>query len=123
MIIALYFLIEWAKEWPVTITAWLQVFAIVLAPIVVVIAGIMLICNAAGVRISQNLGATLANGIFSAMGYVARNVVNAAIWIGRRALRMIPRVFTGSRRMFRQMGISEAVSIWLAILVTILYII
>ena len=111
MIIALYFLIEWAKEWPVTITAWLQVFAIVLAPIVVVIAGIMLICNAAGVRISQNLGATLANGIFSAMGYVARNVVNAAIWIGRRALRMIPRVFTGSRRMFRQMGISEAVSI------------
>ena len=123
MIIALYFLIEWAKEWLVTITAWLQVFAIVLAPIVVVIAGIMLICNAAGVRISQNLGATLANGIFSAMGHVARNVVNAAIWIGRRALRMIPRVFTGSRRMFRQMGISEAVSIWLAILVTILYII
>lgn len=123
MIIALYFLIEWAKEWPVTIIAWLQVLAIVLAPIVVVIAGIMLSCNAAGVRISQNLGATLANGIFSAMGYVVRNVVNAAIWIGRRALRMIPRVFTGSRRMFRQMGISETVSIWLAILVTILYII
>lgn len=123
MLIVLYFLIEKASELPVTILAWLQVLAIVLAPIAIVAAGIMLICNAAGVRISQNLGATLVNGIFRAIGYIVRNIVDAVIWIGRRALRLIPKVFEESRRLFNQMGLSKAVSTLLAILVTILVII
>lgn len=123
MLIVLYFLIKKASELPVTILAWLQVLAIVRAPLIIGIAGIMLVCNAAGVRISQNLGATLVNGIFRAIGYIVRNIVDAAIWIGRRALRLIPKVFEESRRLFNQMGLSKVVSTLLAILVTILVII
>lgn len=123
MLIVLYFLIKKASELPVTILAWLQVLTIVLAPIAIVAVGIMLICNAAGVRISQNLGATLVNGIFRAIGYIVRNIVDAVIWIGRRALRLIPKVFEESRQLFNQMGLSKVVSTLLAILITILVIV
>lgn len=123
MLIALYFLIGKVSELPVTLMAWLQVLMIVLAPMVVTVAGILLVCHAAGMRISQNLGATVANGIIRAIGYVAKNIVNVAIGIGRRALNLIPKVFEGSRNMFSQMGASKLVSFWLAVLVTAILII
>lgn len=118
MLIALYFLATKLCELPVVIMAWGQVITIILMPIVIVVVGLMLICSAAGVRISEHLGATVLNGIFSAIGYIARTAVNTIGWVIRRILRMLPRVFTGSQRMFNQMGANEIVSTLLAILVT-----
>lgn len=123
MLIALYFLFTMVRELPVTILAWLQVILIVLMPIVVTLAGIMLVCSAAGVRISQNMGSTILKGIFDAIGYIGKKIINAIGWLIRQIVRAIPKVFHGSRKTFTQMGMSKGKSTLFAVLVTTLVII
>lgn len=123
MLIALYFLFTAVRELPITILAWLQVIGIVSMPIIVTLAGIMLICSAVGVKISQNMGSTILKGIFDAIGYIGKTIVNAISWLIRQIFSAIPRVFRGSRKTFEQMGISKGTSTLLAVLVTALVII
>lgn len=123
MLIALYFLFTMVRELPVTVLAWLQVILIVLMPIVVTLAGIMLICSAAGVRISQNMGSTILKGIFNAIGYVGKTIVNAIGWLIRQILNIIPKIFKGSRKTFEQMGVNKGISTLLAVLITAIVVI
>lgn len=87
--------------------------------VVITLAGIVMLLGAAGMRISNNLGATIANGIFGAIGYLVRTMFQAIGWIIRNTLRLIPRVFTESRRTFAQMGMGTVASNVCALLVTL----
>lgn len=123
MLIALYFLAAKLYDLPMAIMAWLQVITIVLMPLVIAVVGIMLICSAAGVRISEHLGATVLGGILNAVGYIGRTIISAIGWIVRQVFSMIPRIFHEIRRMLNQMGLSEISSTLLAVLITGLIII
>jgi hypothetical protein len=88
--------------------------------IIITLAGITMLFGAVGMRISNNLGSTIVGGIFRALGYIARTIINAIGWLIRNTFRIIPRVFNGSRRTFNQMGISPAISNVLAVSVVII---
>lgn len=87
--------------------------------IVIMVAGIVLLFGAAGFKISNNLGSTVIGGIFRAIGYVCRSIIQGVAWIIRSIFRMIPRLFNESRRTFRQMGLSEFLSNLLSLLTTL----
>lgn len=90
--------------------------------IVITLAGITMLFGAVGMRISNNLGATIVGGILRGIGYVCRTIINAIGWILRNTFRMIPRVFNGSRQVFNQMGMSTVVSNILAIIAVVIFI-
>lgn len=88
--------------------------------IVITLAAIVMLFGIVGVRISNNLGTTVVNGIFRAIGYVGRSVFRAIRWFGLQIARLIPRVFNGSRRFFRQLGLNDIVSNLLAVIVVVI---
>lgn len=90
--------------------------------IVITIAGIVMLFGAVGMRISNNLGATVVGGIFKGIGYICRTLLQAFGWIVRNAFRMIPRIYNESKRIFSQMGLNTTVSALLAVLVVIAFI-
>ena len=90
-----------------------------LMTVVITLCGIVMIFGAVGLKISENLGSTIVGGFFRAMGYICRTIVSVIGWIFRR---MLPNVFNGSRRTFRQMGISPFISTILAIVVLVVII-
>lgn len=85
--------------------------------IVIILAGIVMLFGAVGMKISNNLGSTIVGGIFRAIGYLGRTLIQAIGWIIRSIFRMIPRMFNGSRRTFQQLGLSAGVSNVLAVVV------
>ena len=87
--------------------------------IVITLAGIVMLFGAVEMRISNNLGSTVIGGIFRAIGYIGRTIIGATGWIVRNIFRMIPRVFNGSRRTFRQIGMNALVSNLLAVVVVV----
>ena len=92
-----------------------------LEPVIVIaitLAGIVMIFGAVGLKISNNLGSTIINGIFRGIGYLFRSLVRAFSWIIRSTFRLLPRVFTESRRIFVQLGLNPALSNVLAVLAT-----
>lgn len=86
--------------------------------IIIALAGIVILFGAAGFKISENLGSTVTNGLFRAIGALFR----ALGWIIRSIFRLLPRVFTGSRRMFIRAGLNEVVSTILAAIVVVVII-
>ena len=87
--------------------------------IVITLAGIVMLFGAVGMRISNNLGSTVVSGIFRAIGYICRTIIEATAWIVRNIFRMLPRIFNCSRRTFRQIGVNDLVSNLLAVLVVV----
>lgn len=90
---------------------------------IIILTGIMIALGAVGMRVSQNLGATVVGGIFRAIGFVCRNVFDGLGWIIRNSLRAIPQVYAESKRTFIQMGLSTIVSTALSVVVVILIIV
>lgn len=88
-------------------------------PIVIVLAGIVLLFGAVGFKISSNLGATVTSGIFRAIGYTGRTLVNAIGWIIRSIFRFIPRVYRESRRFYSEMGLNSFVTNLLAVITAV----
>ena len=87
--------------------------------IVITLAGIVMLFGAVGMRISNNLGSTVVGGIFRAIGYICQTIIGATAWIVRNIFRMIPRIFNGSIRTFRQIGVNALVSNLLAVVVVV----
>lgn len=86
--------------------------------IVIIFAGIVMLFGVVGMKISNNLGSTVVNGIFRAIGYICRTIIQGIGWIIRSIARFIPRLFTGSRKMFTDMGLNAVISNILATIVT-----
>lgn len=88
--------------------------------ITITLAGLVMIFGAVGIRISNNLGSTVVNGIFRAIGYVGRSLFQGIAWVIRSVFNLLPRVFVESRRVFSQMGLNTTLSNLFAVLVTVL---
>ena len=86
--------------------------------IFITLAGIVMLFGAVGIKISNNLGSTVMNGIFRGIGYLFQTLFKAISWIIRETLRLLPRVFRGSRQAFTQMGLTPLWSNLLAVLST-----
>lgn len=78
--------------------------------IIITVTGMMLLMGAVGFKVSTNLGSTIMGGIFIAIGYLVRTLVNAIGWIVRSTFRMVPHVYYGSKRTFTQIGLTNAVA-------------
>ena len=88
--------------------------------IAITLAGIVMIFGAVGIKISNNLGSTIMNGIFRGIGYLFQVLFRAIAWIVKSTFHLLPRVFAESRRIFSQFGISPVLSNILAVVVTML---
>ena len=89
--------------------------------IVITLAGIVILFGAIGIKISNNLGSTVVGGIFRAIGFICRTIINAIGWIIVNTFRMIPRVFNESRRVFNQLGMNTFFSNIFAIIAVIIF--
>lgn len=78
--------------------------------IIITVTGMMLLLGAVGFKVSTNLGSTIIGGIFIAIGYLVRTLVNAIGWIVRSTFRMVPHIYSGSKRTFTQVGLTNAVA-------------
>lgn len=88
--------------------------------IVITFAGIVMIFGAVGIKISNNLGSTIINGIFRGIGYLFQSLFRAIAWIVRSTFRLLPRVFAESRRIFGKFGLKPFLCNIFAVLVTAL---
>ena len=118
MLIALYHIL--VSEFLPRIGSYALSLLDLIMPIVIVLAGIVLLFGAVGFKISNNLGSTVTNGIFRAIEYLVRTLVNAIGWIIRAISRFMPRVYRESRRVYSDMGLNSFVSNLLAVITTVL---
>jgi len=91
-------------------------------PVVIILGGFVILFSCVGVRISSNLGSTIMQAIFKAIGYIIATTVQAIGWLLRTIFNFIPRVFRWSRNMAQQVGINPVVSNLLAGFVTLVFI-
>ena len=78
--------------------------------IVVMLAGLIMLFGAVGIRISNNLGTTVVNGIFRAIGFVIVGIFRALGWIIRQIAALMPRVFRGTNNALRNVGLNPVAS-------------
>lgn len=88
--------------------------------IIITLAGIIMLLGAVGIKISNNLGATIVGGIFKSIGYLCRIIIQAIGWIARNTLKMLPQLFKESRKTFVEMGMNNVVSNLLAVMLVVL---
>lgn len=121
MLVALYYaMVEYV------VPEFISLFAALTGPvmvIVIILAGMVMLFGAAGMRISSGLGSTVVGGIFSAIGYLVQALFNALGWLIRWMSRTTPRVFRGSQQTFSQLGLNSVLANVLAAVVTVLFII
>lgn len=118
MLILFYrFCVEWVIP---RVGAFTSALVEPIAVITIALAGFGMICASVGLRIFDNLGTTVVNGLFRAIGYVGRSLVQGIAWVFRRVFNLLPMVFTESRRAFGEMGMKTAPRNLLAALVTLL---
>lgn len=84
--------------------AYLNALLAPVMTIVIILFGLIMVFGAVGIKISENLGSTIFGGIFRGIGFLVRTAFNAIRWIVTRTLRMIPRLFVGSRNAYATMG-------------------
>lgn len=121
MLIALYYFTM--KVALPQIGAYAQELLAPVMTIIITLLGIVLLFGVMGMPISNNLGSTVLGGVFKGCGYIGNLLVRAIGWIIRNIFRMIPRVFTESRRTFRHLGLNTFASNLLAVLTVILVIV
>ena len=120
MLITLYFFIMNVAV--PRIRAYAQALLEPVMVIVITFAGIVMLFGAVGMKVSNNLGSTVVGGIFRAIGYLCRTLIQAVGWIVRNTFRMIPRVFNGSRKTFNQLGLKVWISNILAVIVVVVFV-
>lgn len=91
-------------------------------PVVIMIAGIIMLFGAVGIRISNNLGSTIIGAFFRAIGYLCRTIIQAIGWIIRNTFRLLPRIHNESRRIFKQMGVKPHLEVLLSLVVDLVFI-
>ncbi len=95
-----------------------------LMAIIITIAGILMLFSAIGINISNNLGSTVTNGVFRALGAIFRGLFRAIAWFLRNLITVwIPTVFRGTRNWFNQLGFRPVWSTLFSVIVTILFVI
>lgn len=78
--------------------------------IVVMLAGLIMLFGAVGIKISNNLGTTVVNGIFRAIGVIIVGIFRALGWVIRQIATLMPRVFRGTNNALRSAGLNPIAS-------------
>lgn len=78
--------------------------------IFIMIAGIVMVFGAVGIRISQNLGSTVVGGLMRGVGFICRSIIQGIGWLFRQIALFLPRVFRGVRDAGVRAGWSQTVS-------------
>lgn len=84
----------------------------------IIVAGIVMLLGAVGMRVSANLGATIVVIFANAIGYIIRTFIQAMGWVIRTTVSMTPRVFNASRNFFIARGLNPTLSNILAFMVS-----
>ena len=88
--------------------------------IVITMAGLVIIFGAVGFRVSQNLGSTIVEGIFRAIGFVVSHLFCTVGWIVTRTFMLLPRVYNWTHQSLIDAGANKIVSFILSGLAAIL---
>lgn len=88
--------------------------------IVITMAGLVIIFGAVGFRVSQNLGSTIVEGMFRAIGFVVSHLFWAVGWIVTRTFMLLPRVYNWTHQSLIDAGANKIVSFILSGLAAIL---
>lgn len=88
--------------------------------IVITMAGLVIIFGAVGFRVSQNLGSTIVEGIFRAIGFVVSHLFWTVGWIVTRTFMLLPRVYNWTHQSLIDAGANKIVSFILSGLAAIL---
>ena len=94
-----------------------------LMPCAIMMAAIVILLGAVGMKISNNLGSTIVKGVFGAVGILVH-----FIWKGMVALFLcitgiIPTIYKTSQRLFSNIGLNQNLSSVLAFIVVTLFVI
>lgn len=120
MLIVLYlFIIKVAVP---QIGAYAQVLFEPTMLILIISAGILMLFASVGMKISNNLAATVADGIFKGIGYLFRTLFQAIGWIVSKTFKMIPHVFNESKKTFNHMGLNTVNSNILAVVAVVAFV-
>ena len=91
-------------------------------PMLVVLAGIIMIFGAVGFSITQNLGATIVGGCFKAVAYFGKQILKGAAWVLASLARLVPMVFVSTKRAMSRRSKKTVICNLIAGLVTIAFI-
>lgn len=121
MLIALYYLVV-NVVLPQIASYAFALFECVIV-ITITLIGIVILLKPLGLKVPNTIGSTIVGGISKVVGYLCRSLFKAIGWIIRKTLRIIPRIFNGSKLKLRQLGINALGSNVLAALVVIIVLI
>lgn len=91
-------------------------------PIIIMGVGLTILIAAAGIRTNFSFLGTVCNAIIGALGYVGRTLISAIGWGLRHLLVFIPAFYSGTRKSFVRVGMSEGEANFLAVIITLLLI-
>lgn len=97
-------------------------YFIALTPSFIVLAGIVILFSAVGIKFN-NLGTTITNTLFAAIGYIVKTFINGISWIIKNAFRLLPSIFNGCKRILTNAGLKPAVSNIVSVIVAIIFLI
>ncbi len=116
MLIAIYFFI--ANYFLPSVGAYF----IALTPSFIILAGIVILFSAVGIKFN-NLGTTITNALFTAIGYIVKTFINGISWIIKNAFRLLPNIFNRCKRILTNAGLKPAVSNILSVIIAIIFLI
>lgn len=97
----------------------MNTFFTAIGPVIIVLAGIVMVFGAVGFTIAKNLGSTIVGGIFRATAYLVRQVARGVALLIVNVVKLVPMVFVGTRRAMMKRTKKSIVSTGVAVLATI----
>lgn len=93
-------------------------------PCVIVLAGIVILFGAVGIKVSNNLGSTIVKGLFRAIGILVHFIWKGIVALFLFVIGIIPTIYKTSQRTFlNNIGLNQSISNVLAFFVVMLFVI
>lgn len=95
-----------------------------LMPCVIMLAGIVILLGAVGIKVINNLGSTIAKGVFGAIGILVHFIWKGIVALFLCIIGIIPTIYKKSQSIFsNSIGLSQNISSVLAFIVVALFVI
>ena len=97
----------------------MNTFFTAIGPVIIVLAGIVMVFGAVGFSIAKNLGSTIVGSVFRGAAYLIRQVARGVALLIINVVKLVPMVFVGTRRAMMKRTKKPIVSTGVAVLATI----
>lgn len=95
-----------------------------LMPCVIMLAGIVILLGAVGIKVSNNLGSTIVKGVFGAIGILVHLIWKGIVALFLCITGIIPTIYKKSQSIFsNSIGLNKNISSVLAFIVVALFVI